>query len=161
MEKSRLGKYKLIKWYPSLGSLKVGDVVQKWDNATHYSLKKNGWLIELNEVQNNPEFWEEVFLGSVPIFVSKDGVNIVEGQVYYKVSKNFKLKKCICKTTFRGNATNCKSKYFYFLKNAKKYIILNKPCLSYEEIYSIYREDTFGWLNRLEKFIMLKKINDL
>lgn len=51
-------KYKLIKWYPSLRTLyKVGDVVESTNTG---SFGVFGKVISSIEIENNPEFWEEV-----------------------------------------------------------------------------------------------------
>lgn len=56
-------QYKLLKWYPSLPNwFKVGTVVIKDrnSNAFIYYITSSGYEIKVNEVENNPEFWEEV-----------------------------------------------------------------------------------------------------
>ena len=64
-------KYKLRKWYPSLpNGLKVGNIVKKCarsarknDDAYYKVLSESSVLsspISKKEVENNPEFWEEI-----------------------------------------------------------------------------------------------------
>lgn len=57
-------KYKLKKWYPSLPSgLNEGDAITyatKWKGYTNSSLSRGGDMLECQEVENNPEFWEPI-----------------------------------------------------------------------------------------------------
>lgn len=50
-------KYKLIKCYP--GSPKIGDVAEYIESAKYYYVKNKGSYAKLN-VENQPEFWQEV-----------------------------------------------------------------------------------------------------
>lgn len=52
-------KYKLIKWYPSVGNhLVVGDIVEK--RLGNITYMKGNFIIAPSEVENNPEFWQEI-----------------------------------------------------------------------------------------------------
>lgn len=57
-------KYKLIKWYPSLHLIEVGSTVeQKEECGDYFSLNNSGRtrnIFKSSEIENNPEFWEEV-----------------------------------------------------------------------------------------------------
>ena len=53
-------KYKLLKWYPSCLDLKEGQIITKWIGSAVYSLTKNSMFFNPQEVEENPEFWEEI-----------------------------------------------------------------------------------------------------
>lgn len=55
-------KYKLIKWYPSLHLIEADFTVeQKVENGDYHPTKKCGRLVfRASEIENNPEFWEEI-----------------------------------------------------------------------------------------------------
>ena len=55
-------KYKLIKWYPSLSNIMpIGFEVCKNEKLCNYSnLQHKFNALSLDEVENNPEFWEEI-----------------------------------------------------------------------------------------------------
>lgn len=113
-------KYKLIKWYPSLGGrLGVNDEVCLFYNKGYNTLDdKLGRQLSKEEVENNPEFWEEVeyevLSYSTPVTIFsvkrlsdnevftvddkirvkwKNGVGIIES-IYYNEHKqlSFKIK---------------------------------------------------------------------
>ncbi|MEX0597645.1 MAG: hypothetical protein WD512_14225 [Candidatus Paceibacterota bacterium] len=66
------------------------------------------------------------------IFVSEDGVNVYEGDLVFKVSRNFQLEKsfiCSDKIYFSEDCF-----YFRNRNNAKKFILLNSPSLSLKEV---------------------------
>ena len=53
-------KYKLIKKYPSLcNGIKEGDIFKKSNNNTYIGTDSNHF-VHKREVENNPEFWQEV-----------------------------------------------------------------------------------------------------
>jgi len=54
-------KYKLIKEYPSLcKTIKEGDIFTKKENGNCYYSKNLSHFVYDYEVENNPQYWEEV-----------------------------------------------------------------------------------------------------
>lgn len=83
-------RYKLKKWYPSLPKnwetdMLVGIGDNNWGYSPVSSKYEYNATLPKSEVQNNPEFWEEI-KEKEPLFVTEDGVEIFEGDRYYHVS---------------------------------------------------------------------------
>lgn len=76
-----MAQYKLVKWYPSLHKyLKDGSIVsQIGDKFGNYFIENTTVSIPKDEVENNPEFWQEV---KTPLFTTLDGVDVFEGYDY-------------------------------------------------------------------------------
>ena len=100
---------------------------------------------------NNIKKLKEVLL------TTEDGVDIFVGDECYAVSDDFDL--LFTSYTPKDYEKKGKVRAFSTKEAAEKYIVVNKPCLSYKEVEDMYREDRFGWLSRLEKLIMLRKVN--
>ncbi len=81
-------KYKLIKWYPSLGcKLSIGDTVEKTIGSCVYLHK--GFTINPKEVENCPEFWEKVIEKDYEIlslYANSNIFNKVEGKKWKRVA---------------------------------------------------------------------------
>ena len=70
-----------------------------------------------------------------PLFTTEDGVDIFEGDTYYKVvNESFQL--LIMERASKGESL--RSKVFSTKEKAEEYILLNKPCLSLKDVASIY-----------------------
>lgn len=129
-------KYKLKKWYPSLPKnweigMKVGgekffaNIEQKYTPYVFF---------DPYEITNNPEFWEEV---KEPLFITEDGVEIFENDIYYIVDWNFDISE--------EKASNSESsikgcRYFSDFDLARKWIDENKPKYSKKDILNIIEE---------------------
>ena len=95
-----------------------------------YKNEKTGWTDESINNTKGINILENKIIKK-RLFCTEDGVDIYEGDGYWKVSANFnKSSVHSAKKTFRGEAINCNSKYFKTSKAAEKYILMNKPCLS-------------------------------
>lgn len=113
-------KYKLIKEYP--GSPAVGTLVEKEPSSKSYFFKsgnKNLCVIN-NHVENNPEYWEEI-----------------DDNVYYMVllkesSYNNTWKPIFVPSGIKIDGENIK--FFKTIEEANEFILLNKPCLSFNDI---------------------------
>jgi hypothetical protein len=72
-----------------------------------------------------------------PLFTTEDSVNIFEGDnpKVYMVHKinDYKIKECIKKDVKPGSFSN-KVYYFATKEAAEKYVLMNKPCLSFNMI---------------------------
>ena len=86
-----------------------------------------------------------------PLFTTEDGVDIFEGDVYYKVvNESFQL--LIMERASKGESL--RSKVFSTKEKAEEYILYNKPCLSYNEVLNttkIRNKNTFETLKDLVK----------
>jgi hypothetical protein len=123
-------KYKLIKAYP--GSPKLGYIVE----ASNHSMFKNQAYyrgVRINS-SNNQEFWEEII--EKPLFTTEDGVDVFEKQEVFELINNTKI--------FRITFLKCTSmtgknsrKYFSTKEKAENYILMNKPCLSLNDVFNM------------------------
>lgn len=106
--------------------------------------KTNNGTISKFEVDSNGirVFFEEkpknyhVSLNSVqkvkqPIFQTEDGVDIFKDDNYYQITSNFDYVKCIA---FDKNNFDKSLIIFSTKEKAEEYIIMNKPCLSLNDI---------------------------
>lgn len=154
--------YKSIKIYPGLpkgwkkGNLVTSIKNQDWYITSHFTSLGNS-TIHANEIENHPEYWQEVLIE--PIFISEDGIEVFEGDSYYRVSSSYNVKKCVCKKTFSGGASNCKSKYFVCKDAVLGYLVPNKPVLTIKELTKILNSDMCPELGPIE--IVIKKIVEL
>lgn len=123
-------KYKLIKDYPNAPA-KVGTVFTHWTDGIsvqYYNPTARCHYISESTILNYPEFWEEVVEN--PLFTTKDGVGIYEGDKYW-ASVGFEIyysearEGCNFKNTFSTK------------KAAEEYVLMNKPCLSINEVLTI------------------------
>lgn len=90
-----------------------------------------------------------------PLFTTEDGVDIFEGDKIYSIDKTkliFKdIDRIIQSQYFERSSLY---KYFSTKEKAEEYILLNKPCLSYNEVLNatkIRNKNTFETLKDLVK----------
>lgn len=76
---------------------------------------------------------QELIKFKVPLFRTKDGVEIFEGNPVYGVSKDFQL----LYMSYAVKSDNDFVKTFSTKEKAKEYVLMTKPCLSIREIESI------------------------
>lgn len=123
-------KYRLKQWYPSLGGdFKIGEKIIFWEERGCY-VKNFGDDISLRktEVENNPDFWEEV---EEPLFVTEDGVECFDGDEYILIGDYYSK---IYMVAYNRNAPYSSGvKKFKHKSNADEYIWKNKPLFSYED----------------------------
>jgi len=128
-------KYKLIKTYP--GSPKLGTIIQKKLSSYEEVGVYRGFYTTIPSlIEKYPEFWEKVV--EEPLFTTEDGVDIYEYDAIWVVSSNFNT---IYTTAFSNKYGNSKTAYkivFSNKKAAEEYILWNKPCLSLNDVASIY-----------------------
>lgn len=153
-----LKKYKLIKKYP--GSLEVGTVITRSPNSiSHYSYKEPSIDVTLNysyvrmnwiplkDVEDSPEFWQEI-IERKPLFRTQDGVDIYdeEGDVFYYVRTKNPNRWNPVWTVLQNNPNKHNifiyepkiKTYFSTREKAEEYLLYNKPCLSFQEVYDKY-----------------------
>lgn len=118
----------------------VGDKVQ-----TSMSLTINGFIIIDNELLIDPfEIIGTVALNGItkakqPLFTTQDGVEIFEGNEFYFVPKHQFIIHW-SKAYHKGYGNKIDVKYFSTKEKAEEYIIMNKPCLSINDV-----RQNFNW----------------
>ena len=120
-------QYKLLQWYPSLsGKLKAGMTVE-FNGRDAIRLNEGNteqnWQINSFELQD-ADFWEEI---KESLFVTDDKVNVYDKRdIIHIVTRGFETSNSQFENIY--DKSNRKDfKYFYFEKNAIKYIEMNKP----------------------------------
>lgn len=127
-------KYELIKRYP--GSPELGTIASPYtdckDRVVHYSVTHPTDLgcylaIPKKDIEDNPEYWEEVKENIWWCVWKTDG--------FFKSWTPYRVE---CETVDKD-----KNRFYYKSKEeAKNFIIHNKPCLSYNDIRWIFEENT-------------------
>jgi hypothetical protein len=94
-------------------------------NNTRLRVNSKNWYLGINDI-----------IKSKPIlFTTEDGVDIYEGDKYYIVgNKTFDLSNELI--SYGNMINNCKK--FSTKEKAEEYILWNKPCLSLNDVASIY-----------------------
>jgi len=117
----------------------------KFDLDNNKIVYKSGLCIYTNEFGYDLSEIQKI---KQPLFVTEDGVDIFEGDEYYKVlNETFLL--LIMKNASTGESL--KSKVFSTKEKAEEYILLNKPCLSLLEIKKVLLSAGVGLSNKKEK----------
>lgn len=135
----------------------IGDKVQ-----TSMNLTINGFIIIDNELLINPfEIIGTITLNRItktktPLFTTEDGVNIYTEDIIWHTNLNLgSLKNCVYSSKVEYKESFKPVKGLYSTKEkAEEYILMNKPCLSYNEVLnavSIKNKNTFDTLKELVK----------
>ena len=122
-------KYKLMQRYPSLPcEWEIGDKVERWLNYDRYHVPCKQETIPKDEVENNPDFWELIEEKKKPLFITDDGVEVLENDSYFFIS-DYTIQSNVAQNIFyRDDVIR-----FYHESNADEYIWKNKPVFSYED----------------------------
>lgn len=122
-------KFRLKKSYP--GSPEIGTIVKK-ELSTEFIYRIDGskfgnryGVIKYN-VENNPEYWEEVIENK--FMVSTRNSAFLNAYSIAKVNPNYKC--------------NEYELLFNSREDAKEFILYDKPCLSYRDLMWNFVEDT-------------------
>ena len=132
-------EYKLVKFYPSLPKdWKEGMIVGLGDWYYDYSPCSGNYrhkFIHKSEIENNPEYWQEVIKVKKVLFTTEDGVDVYEGDIYWLITGDLSYcgQKAIDKGRKFGHVFSTKEK-------AQEYIELNKPKYSYNQIYDFIKK---------------------
>lgn len=126
----------------------VGDKVNCWDG-----IKKIEMIYILNDSKNKLRFWmkgqygiegvsnnknpsgytlEHLQKAKQPLFTTEDGVDIFEGDSYWYINNMSTVHKTVAK--YEGS-NSLGLKLFSTKEKAEEYIIMNKPCLSLNDVY--------------------------
>ena len=93
-----------------------------------------------------------------PLFTTEDGVDIFENDSYYVATKEFYILQHV-KANY-GSGTSLIAKYFSTKEKAEEYILLNKPCLSLNDIFKNVEEMRKG-LKTFENSELAKRFKKL
>lgn len=142
----------------SVKRLSDGEIFTVGDNTKYGCIDgfyiKNDYLLVTTVLESIGRYLKDIQRIKKPLFTTEDGVDIFEGDSYWKVSNNFnKSGVRLAKQTFRGNASNCTSKYFKTLKSAEEYILMNKPCLSINDVTNTLANYSTNLINNLKNKI--------
>jgi hypothetical protein len=156
----------------SVKRLSDGKVFNIGDNATTalnnygpitaFEIKSNVMYIRTNNSSNSTFSCDIKDLKvSKPLFTTEDGVNIFEGDSYHPVI----LYNLEYKGWFKAQKIN-KNKYtdakscivFSTKKEAKQYILMNKPCLSLEDVGNIISFESYYF--KEIKLLVKKKVKE-
>lgn len=102
-----------------------------------FNIYSNKLIVEVfNKSTHRTAPFSLMYKDKQPLFKTEDGVDIFEGDTYYKVvNKSFQL--LIMENASKGESL--KSKVFSTKEKAEEYILMNKPCLSLADVASIYK----------------------
>jgi hypothetical protein len=156
-------KFKLIREYPN--SLYIGTEVtfNEKDESVKVGQQK-GWCyriinIKLDEVLRYTEFWEEV-IEKKKIFTTEDGVDVFEGGLVFTVNSDWQITH-FCNV----QKNNFYHKTFSTPAAAKEYVLLNKPLLSVNDVFNVFKESytmnriKLNLIKELAKFKLKKMEN--
>ena len=110
-------------------------------NGIVFRAENSSWSNYLNEISKIKK----------PLFTTEDGLDIFEGMSFYYVCQELELYNTICCTDEKKYKN---AKQFSTKEKAEEYILLNKPCLSYNEVLNatkIRNKNTFETLKNLVK----------
>lgn len=122
--------YSLKKWYPSLPKeMNIGFEVFKNDNLCIYSNSQTRFYpLSLDEVENNPEFWE--LIKGRKMFKTTDNKTVFVGDEVIYVDDCFEL--------FIDSVVNDSVKIYDYcfldIESAKEFVNLNRPRYSLKDI---------------------------
>lgn len=125
--------YKLKKLYP--GSLPLGTIVRYSKVDDLYEADKLSEIFSREDIEKFPEFWEPVEF----VYKTDDNVLLKTGDECYHVTVNYGVyKSSVNSTAYVFTDNKYKVPTFALRENAEKYIILNKPCLSINDVAKVY-----------------------
>lgn len=144
----------------------IGDKVLLSENSpvsssiTKFEQDGGAILATIHGLENNNYNLNLVYKAKVrqPLFTTEDNVEIYEGDAIWSVDIDFVI---IGMYPIYKNTYHTEIKYFKNINAAEKYVLMNKPCLSFNDIMSI-SDATFGFLRVHEKAlnkVVNEKIN--
>lgn len=132
-------EFKLIKSYPN--SENIGSIYKQGDFMGRPVYVKDGDYLDPADVENNPEFFEEIVEKKEVFLITEDGVkinlkgeihwvsNYVEGEIKYLYATSLVEPHLFILEDF---------KVFSSFEKAQEWIVFNKPVLSLKDVASIY-----------------------
>lgn len=127
---------------------------------------KNDYLMITSDLSNCGDYLKNIKKIKKPLFTTEDGVDIYKGDIFYYVK--FKQYNNTLGKPFeivKGNHPAFKyepqyEKYFSTKEKAEEYILLNKPCLSLNDIFKNVEEMRKG-LKTFENSQLAKRFKKL
>ena len=120
-------KFRLLREYP--GSPKIGSVVEESGSLSAYVFEdvENSIFFKTPKryIEDNPEYWEEIIENIFMVSTRNSG--FVNAYSVVKVNPNYKFNEY--ELSFNSR------------EDAEKFILYNKPCLSYGDLVWTFVED--------------------
>lgn len=127
-------KARTIGKYPH--KIKSIKIMQKQIDRTNYDGVNRIWLNWENDAGGN--WLESTEKVKEAIFTTEDGVDIFENDVFYYIGDAGNICETSC--LFKGDGDFSRFKVFAKKENAEEYIIMNKPCLSLNDLLANWGE---------------------
>lgn len=96
---------------------------------------KNDHLLATTVLESNGRYLKELEKVKQPLFTTEDGVDIFEGDDYFKVLQETYLLLNMRNANVTHNTT---ATTFSTKEKAEEYILMNKPCLSINDVAKIF-----------------------
>lgn len=138
----------------------IGDKVKCWDGIKtifdiylHPSSKHElrFWMKNQIGCKLSGYTLDHIQKSKQPLFKTEDGVDIYEGDEYYYVDGYYLLRKSISSKTLFTDKRSFSTK-----EKAEEYIIMNKPCLSINDINFLKTEGFCFWDRKLKELVKSK-----
>lgn len=143
----------------------IGDIVtERMSDKTNVTIKRfnihlDKLIIEVSKKSLNTTV-DLMFLNKVkqPLFTTEDGVDIYDGDSYCSISKIYFEVNSIYKKAeekYRNSYQLNRFLFFSTKEKAEEYIIMNKPCLSINDVLNS-QDDTYFLENKLKELVNKK-----
>ncbi len=153
-------KYQGISSVKRVSDGEVFNIGDKIDSGYVVVEKHNRYIkgFEINEfgftvicsIKNASHKLENIYHDKTPLFTTEDGVGIYEGSPYYFVCKRSFSKENLLSASINAGK-DLGFKYFSTNRAAEEYILMNKPCLSIQDIENISHWDNL--VNNLKNIV--------
>jgi hypothetical protein len=138
----------------------VGDKVnsRSFENQTiiSFMMFQDGFSIELSDVECDLDCLKKL---KQPLFTTEDGVDIFEGDKFYCVSTPYKW-EIIKRIGGDGLAIKeewIRKRCFLSKEKAEEYILMNKPCLSINDVLKTFVKANINYETQERRLIQLLK----
>lgn len=144
-------EFRLKRKYP--GSPELGTFVKETRTKRRYvQVGHESRFFSKKEIEEHPDFWEE----RTKLLTTEDGVDIYEGDEYFSIDPergSWLIRRRIDPEVYRNKPSR---KYFSTRHKAREWVILNKPCLSINEIIDEIPTNPEGFISRLKELVKSK-----
>lgn len=123
----------------------IGDKCKYIDEIATFRLKEDKILVVGEKAT---DFLNHIKRDKTPLFTTEDGVEIFEGEEYHYVAKGFYYGSQICSKDHKELTNSSETVRFSTRKKAEEYILLNKPCLSLNDLFKNFYPEEYDFKNR-------------
>lgn len=136
----------------------IGDKCEK-GIISSFSILGNDLLITYNNGLTQP--LKNAVKSNTSLFTTEDGVDIFEGDLFWNINNQFQLSELQItnnkyELVFLKPENKCKQ--FSTKEAAEEYILMNKPCLSYNDISDLVKDGQIWWLKEELKKLVKSKL---